>query len=153
LIMISTFGCNSGLILSGARVYYAMANEGLFFKKAGTLNKYDVPGYALIVQCIWASVLCLSGSYGDLLDYCTFVSLIFYIVTIAGIFILRKKEPNADRPYKVIGYPLVPILYILMAGAICLILMYTKSGNTGKGLVIVLLGLPIYYFLKKKNAH
>jgi basic amino acid/polyamine antiporter, APA family len=153
LIMISTFGCNSGLILSGARVYYAMANEGLFFKKAGTLNKYDVPGYALIVQCIWASVLCLSGSYGDLLDYCTFVSLIFYIVTIAGIFILRKKEPNAERPYKVIGYPLVPILYILMAGAICLILMYTKSGNTGKGLVIVLLGLPIYYFLKKKNAH
>jgi basic amino acid/polyamine antiporter, APA family len=154
LIMISTFGCNNGLILSGARVYSAMATEGLFFKKAADLNKYGVPGYALVIQCIWASLLCLSGSYGDLLDYCTFVSLIFYIVTIAGIFVLRRKEPNAERPYKVLGYPIIPILYILMASAICLILMYTKTMNTGKGLLIVAIGLIIYlvFMKKKRNA-
>lgn len=151
LIMVSTFGCNNGLILSGARVYYAMAKEGLFFKKAGTLNKNNVPQFALWIQAAWASILCLSGTYGDLLDYCTFASLLFYIVTIGGLFMLRKKEPDAERPYKVIAYPILPILYILIAVAICAILLVTKTQNTVSGLVIVALGLPIYYFIKPKG--
>lgn len=150
LIMVSTFGCNNGLILSGARVYYAMAKEGLFFKKAGTLNKNNVPQFALWIQAAWASILCLSGTYGDLLDYCTFASLLFYIVTIGGLFILRKKEPDAERPYKVFAYPILPILYIVIAIAICAILLVTKTQNTVSGLVIVALGLPIYYFIKPK---
>ena len=150
LIMVSTFGCNNGLILSGARVYYAMAKEGLFFKKAGTLNKNNVPQFALWIQAAWASILCLSGTYGDLLDYCTFASLLFYIVTIGGLFILRKKEPDAERPYKVFAYPILPILYIVIATAICAILLVTKTQNTVSGLVIVGLGLPIYYFIKPK---
>jgi len=150
LIMVSTFGCNNGLILSGARVYYAMAKEGLFFKKAGTLNKNNVPQFALWIQAAWASILCLSGTYGDLLDYCTFASLLFYIVTIGGLFMLRKKEPDTARPYKVIAYPIMPILYILIATAICAILLVTKTQNTVSGLVIVALGLPIYYFIKPK---
>jgi APA family basic amino acid/polyamine antiporter len=148
LVMISTFGCVNGLILSGARVYYAMAQEGLFFKKAATLNAAKVPGYALIIQAIWASLLCLSGSYGDLLDYSTFASLIFYIVTIAGIFVLRRREPNAERPYKALGYPFVPALYIVLALGICLILLTTKPGNTWAGVFIVLLGVPVYYWQK-----
>jgi APA family basic amino acid/polyamine antiporter len=150
LIMVSTFVCNNGLILSGARVYYAMAKEGLFFKKAGTLNKNNVPQFALWIQAAWASILCLSGTYGDLLDYCTFASLLFYIVTIGGLFMLRKKEPDTARPYKVIAYPIMPILYILIATAICAILLVTKTQNTVSGLVIVALGLPIYYFIKPK---
>lgn len=150
LIMVSTFGCNNGLILSGARVYYAMAKEGLFFKKAGTLNKNNVPQFALWIQAAWASILCLSGTYGDLLDYCTFASLLFYIVTIGGLFILRKKEPDTERPYKVFAYPILPILYIVIATAICAILLVTKTQNTVSGLVIVGLGLPIYYFIKPK---
>ncbi len=152
LIMISTFGCNNGIILSGARVYYAMAKEGLFFKRASTLNKNDVPGFALVMQAIWASVLCLSGTYGDLLDYVTFASLLFYIVTIAGLFILRKREPNADRPYKVIAYPILPFLYIAIALTICIILLITKPQNTWSGLLIVSLGIPFYYLTKKKNS-
>ena len=151
LIMVSTFGCNNGLILSGARVYYAMAKEGLFFKKAGTLNKNNVPQFALWIQAAWASVLCLSGTYGDLLDYCTFASLLFYIVTIGGLFILRKKEPDTERPYKVFSYPILPMLYIVIATAICAILLVTKTQNTVSGLVIVGLGLPIYYFIKPKG--
>jgi APA family basic amino acid/polyamine antiporter len=151
LIMVSTFGCNNGIILSGARVYYAMSKEGLFFKKAGELNKNDVPGFALIVQAVWASLLCLSGTYGDLLDYVTFASLLFYIITIAGIFILRKKEPDAERPYKVTAYPILPILYIVLALSICIILLITKPQNTWSGLFIVLLGLPVYYFSKWQN--
>lgn len=151
LIMVSTFGCNNGIILSGARVYYAMGKDGLFFKKAATLNRNEVPEFALWIQAAWACALCLSGTYGDLLDYCTFASLLFYIVTIAGIFRLRKKEPNAHRPYKVIAYPMLPLLYILIAGAICVILLYTKPQNTWSGLFIVGLGLPVYYmFIKKK---
>ena len=152
LIMVSTFGCNSGLILSGARVYYAMSKEGLFFKKAAELNENDVPGFALWVQCLWASLLCLSGTYGDLLDYATFVSLIYYVVTIAGIFVLRKKDPNAERPYKVPGYPITPIIYIVLALSICIILLYTKTGNTGRGLVIIALGLPFYYLQKRGKS-
>jgi APA family basic amino acid/polyamine antiporter len=128
-----------------------MSKEGLFFKKAGELNKNDVPGFALIVQAIWASLLCLSGTYGDLLDYVTFASLLFYIITIAGIFILRKKEPDVERPYKVTAYPILPILYIVLALSICIILLITKPQNTWSGLFIVLLGLPVYYFSKWQN--
>ena len=114
LIMISTFGCNNGLILSGARVYYAMAKDNLFFKAAGNLNKNSVPAAALIFQGIWASLLCLSGTYGQLLDYVIFAVLIFYILTITGIFILRKKKSNLERPYKAFGYPILPIIYIFL---------------------------------------
>jgi APA family basic amino acid/polyamine antiporter len=152
LIMVSTFGCNNGLILAGARVYYAMAQEGLFFKKAGTLNAHGVPGFALLTQAVWASLLCLSGTYGDLLDYCTFASLLFYIVTIGGIFILRRKDPDAERPYRALAYPFLPALYILIAGAICVILLITKPQNTWSGVFIVLLGVPVYFWQKRKTS-
>ena len=151
LIMISTFGCVSGTSLSGARVYYAMAQAGLFFKKAAVLNDAKVPGNALWMQCVWASLLCLSGTYGDLLDYCTFVSLIFYAVTIAAVFVLRRREPNAERPYKVPFYPLTPAIYIVLAVGICLILLVTKTQNTGLGLLIVAAGIPFYLWQKKTN--
>lgn len=151
LVMISTFGCVNGLVLSGARVYYAMAQEGLFFKKAAVLNRAGVPGYALVIQAVWAAVLCLSGSYGDLLDYATFASLIFYTVTIAGIFVLRRREPDAERPYKAFGYPFIPALYILLALAICVILLITKPSNTWAGVFIVLLGVPVYFWQKGKQ--
>lgn len=145
LIMISTFGCNNGLILAGARLYYAMAQDGLFLKQASHLNKNAVPARALWLQCLWASLLCLSGTYGDLLDYCTFTSLCFYIVTIGGLFVLRRKEPNAERPYRAFGYPVVPALYILAGLTICSILLYTKTFNTGMGLLIAGLGIPVYF--------
>jgi len=154
LIMISTFGCNNGLILSGARVYYTMAKDGLFFKKAGTLNKANVPQWALWAQMVVASILCLSGKYGDLLDMISFVVVIFYVLTIAGIFILRKKRPDAERPYKAFGYPVLPILYILMGIAFCLLLIFFKPQYTWPGLIIVLIGIPLYYIAvaNKKNA-
>ncbi|MBN8695795.1 MAG: amino acid permease [Bacteroidetes bacterium] len=152
LIMISTFGCNNGLILAGARLFYAMAKDGLFFKKAAILNEKQVPSKALWLQCIWACVLCLSGKYGDLLTYATFASLLFYILTIAGIFVLRKKEPDAERPYKAFGYPVVPALYILITSAICIDLLIYDTKNTGLGLVIVLLGIPFYYLTQKKGS-
>lgn len=152
LIMISTFGCNNGLILSGARLYYAMAKDGLFFRKAGELNEKQVPAFALTLQCVWSSVLCLSGRYSDLLEYSTFAALIFYIVTISGIFVLRKKEPDAERPYKAFGYPVLPALYIVLALAICAALLYYKTQNTGLGLLIVFLGIPVYYLTKRKAA-
>jgi APA family basic amino acid/polyamine antiporter len=145
LIMISTFGCNNGLILAGARVYYAMAKDGLFFRNVGELNVHSVPGAGLIVQGVWASALCLSGTYGDLLDYVVFAVLIFYILTIGGIFILRKKRPNAERPYRAFGYPFVPALYILLATAICVDLLIYKPEFTWPGLEIVLAGIPVYY--------
>jgi APA family basic amino acid/polyamine antiporter len=145
LIMISTFGCNNGLILAGARVYYAMANDGLFFKGAGRLNKHSVPGAALTAQCIWASLLCLSGKYSDLLDYVVFAILLFFTLTIFGIFILRIKKPDAPRPYKTFGYPVVPALYIIIALAIMIILLIYKPTYTWPGLIIVMLGVPVYF--------
>lgn len=145
MIMVSTFGCNNGLILSGARVYYTMAKDGLFFKKAGELNKNNVPEFGLWIQCAWAAVLCLSGKYGDLLDYVVFVVLLFYILTIAGIFILRKDRPDAIRPYKAWGYPILPALYILLASVISILLFIYKPSYTYPGLGIVLVGIPIYY--------
>ena len=152
LIMISTFGCNNGLILSGARVYYAMAKDNLFFKKIGTLNKNSVPGVALIFQTVWASILCLSGTYNDLLDYVIFAVLIFYILTILGIFILRKKRPDAERPYKAWGYPVIPAAYIIAALAICIDLLIFKPMYTWPGVVIVLLGIPVFFIWKKFGA-
>lgn len=149
MIMISTFGCNNGLILSGARVYYTMAQDGVFFKQAAVLNKFEVPGWGLWAQCLWASALCLTGRYGDLLDYVIFVVLIFYILTIGGIFILRRKYPDADRPYKAFGYPFIPALYILCAAVICGGLLYYKTSTCGWGLVIVLLGIPVYYISER----
>lgn len=145
LIMISTFGCNNGLILAGSRVYYAMAQEKLFFKKAGELNANSVPANALWYQCIWASALCLTGTYKDLVSYSTFASMIFYIVTIVGIFVLRKKEPDTERPYKAFGYPVVPALYILAALAVCIILIIYDGRNTGMGLLFVGAGIPVYF--------
>ncbi|MHB8579102.1 MAG: APC family permease [Ignavibacteriaceae bacterium] len=149
LIMISTFGCNNGLILAGARVYYAMAKDNLFFKKTGTINKNSVPGVALVVQAVWASLLCLSGTYSDLLDYVIFAVLIFYILTIAGIFLLRKKRPDAERPYKAWGYPVVPALYILAASAISIDLLIFKPMYSWPGMIIVLLGIPVYFIWKR----
>ena len=149
LIMVSTFGCNNGLILAGSRLFHSMANEGLFFKSAAKLNQFNVPSNALIWQGVWASALCLSGSYGDLLDYCTFSSLIFYIITIAGIFVLRKKMPTTERPYKAFGYPVVPILYIVLTSLICIDLLVYKTFNTGMGLLIIILGIPVFYLFKR----
>ncbi len=152
--MISTFGCNNGLILAGARVYYTMAKDGLFFKKTATLNKNNVPEFALWIQCLVASILCLSGKYGDLLDMISFVVVLFYALTIIGIFVLRKNRPEAERPYKAFGYPLLPAIYILMALAFCILLIYYKPTYAGWGLAIVLAGIPVYYIaLRNKNNH
>jgi APA family basic amino acid/polyamine antiporter len=151
LIMVSTFGCNSGLILSGGRLFYAMAKDALFFKQAGELNDKEVPAKALWYQCIWACVLCVSGRYGDLLTYATFASLLFYILTIYGLFILRKKEPNTERPYKAFGYPILPILYIAITSMICVTLLIYQTTSTGLGLVIVGMGIPVYYLFLNKN--
>ena len=150
LIIISTFGCNNGMILSGARVYYTMAQEGLFLPATAALNKNAVPGIALWLQCLAASILCLSGKYGDLLDMVSFVVVIFYILTIAGIYILRKKQPAVERPYKAFGYPIVPALYILMGLAFCILLAIYKPGFTWPGLIIVLSGLPLYFLSRSK---
>ena len=151
LIMISTFGCNNGLILAGSRLFQSMAKDGLFFKKAATLNRFNVPANAMVFQGIWASALCLSGSYGDLLDYCTFSSLIFYIITISALFVLRKKMPDADRPYKAFGYPVIPALYIVLTTLICIDLLVYKTFNTGMGLLIIALGVPVYYLFKRSK--
>ncbi|MFN4768845.1 MAG: APC family permease [Candidatus Kapaibacterium sp.] len=152
LIMISTFGCSNGMILAGARCYYAMAKDKLFFTKVGTLNKNSVPGVALWTQCLWACTLCLSGRYGDLLDYVVFAVLLFYIATIVGIFVLRSKRPDAERPIKAIGYPVIPALYIAIATFICLVLLDQKPNYTYPGLGIVLLGVPVYYIWSRKAS-
>jgi len=153
MIMISTFGCNNGLILAGARVYYTMAKDGLFFKKTGVLNKNAVPEFALWIQCAMAGILCLSGSYGDLLDMISFVAVLFYAVTIIGIFILRKKRPDAERPYKAFGYPVLPVIYIILALVFCVFLIKMKPLYAAIGLGIVLAGVPLYYIaLRTKKA-
>ncbi|QHS56016.1 amino acid permease [Mucilaginibacter sp. 14171R-50] len=149
MIMISTFGCNNGLILAGSRVYYSMAKDGLFFKRTGTLNKFDVPEFGLWIQAVVASILCLSGKYGDLLDMISFVVVLFYVLTIIGIFILRKKMPNAERPYKAFGYPVLPLVYIIMGLAFCTLLIIYKPDFTWPGLGIVLIGIPIYYISQR----
>ena len=151
MIMISTFACNNGLIMAGARVYYTMAKDGLFIKKAADLNSASVPEWALWVQCVWASLLCLTGKYGDLLDFVIIIVLIFYILTIYGIFILRKKMPDVERPYKAFGYPFLPMLYIVIASAVCISLLFTKFSTCGWGVLIMLTGIPIYYLTKPKE--
>jgi APA family basic amino acid/polyamine antiporter len=151
MIMISTFGCNNGLILSGARVYYSMAKDGLFFKRTGDLNQYAVPEFGLWIQALVASILCLSGKYGDLLDMISFVAVLFYVLTIFGIFILRKRLPNAERPYKAFGYPVLPAIYIVMGIAFCILLIIYKPNFTWPGLIIVLIGIPIY-FISQRNS-
>lgn len=152
MIMVSTFGCNNGLILAGARVYYQMAKDKLFFPSAAQLNKNGVPGKALRMQAVWASLLCLSGHYGDLLNFIIFTVLLFYILTIAGIFILRKKMPHAERPYKAFGYPILPAFYIIIASTICVVLLIEQTFYSGMGLVIVLIGLPVYGYFKRKGV-
>lgn len=149
MIMISTFGCNNGLIFAGARVYYTMAKDGLFFKKTGTLNKYAVPGFGLWIQALVASLLCLSGKYGDLLDMISFVVVLFYVLTIFGIYRLRVSRPDIERPYKAFGYPVLPALYILMGITFCILLIIYKPNFTWPGLIIVLIGIPIYYFSQR----
>ena len=151
LIMVSTFGCNNGLVLAGSRLFYAMSKDGLFFKSAAQLNSNGVPARALWIQCLWASALCLSGKYGDLLTYSTFASLLFYIITIYGIFRLRKLEPDTPRPYKAWGYPYIPALYIVLTLAICIDLLIYDFRNAGMGLFIVLLGIPVYYLIEAKR--
>jgi APA family basic amino acid/polyamine antiporter len=156
MIMISTFGCNNGLILAGARVYYTMAKDGLFFRKTAQLNKNAVPEYGLWLQCVMACILCLSGGYGDLLDMISFVVVLFYALTIVGIFILRRKKPDADRPYKAFGYPVLPIIYIILALTFCIFLIGMKPLFAGIGLGIVLAGIPLYYLAvstQKKDTH
>jgi APA family basic amino acid/polyamine antiporter len=165
-IMVSTFGCNNGLILAGARAYYAMARDGLFFRRVGELNKQHVPAWGLIIQGIWAGVLVLpltvktdaagkityGNLYGNLLDYVISAALIFYILTIIGIFVLRRKRPDAERPYKAFGYPIVPALYIIGASVILGVLFIYQTATTWPGLIIVLTGVPVYFFWRKSNA-
>jgi basic amino acid/polyamine antiporter, APA family len=152
MIMISTFGCVNGLILAGARVYYTMAQDGLFFKPAAALNKAAVPAWALWVQCAIACGWSLSGKYGQLLDMISFVVVIFYMMTIYGIFILRKKRPDIERPYKAFGYPLLPIIYIMMGSIFCLLLIIYKPQFTWPGLLITLAGIPVYYLAIAKKT-
>ena len=153
MIMVSTFGCNNGLILAGARVYYTMAKDGLFFKKTGTLNENAVPEFGLWIQCFVASILCLSGRYGDLLDMISFVVVIFYVLTIVGIYILRIKRPDAPRPYKAFGYPVLPAIYVVMGLTFCGLLLRYKSEYTWPGLIIVLIGIPIYFISQRNVKH
>ncbi|HTZ74010.1 MAG TPA: amino acid permease [Candidatus Aquilonibacter sp.] len=143
-ILVSTFGCNNGLILSGARIYYAMSKDGLFFRPVGTVNARHVPAVALALQCAWGAVLCVSGTYSQLLDAVIFSELIFYILTLAGLFILRWKEPNAERPYRAFGYPVLPAIYLIMAAFLEVQLLRYKPQYTWPGLFIVLLGVPVY---------
>ena len=151
LIMISTFGCINGLTLSGSRVYYAMAQDGLFFKRAATLNANGSPQFALVIQAVWTSLLTLSGSYGDLLDYVVFAVLLFYILTVGAVLVLRYKQPHTPRVYKVIAYPYLPIAYILMALFICISLLVYKPNYTYPGLGIVLVGIPLYYWIVRRK--
>ncbi len=152
LIMISTFGCNNGLVLSGARVYWAMAENKLFFKKIGNLNKSGVPANGLIIQCIWACLLCLSGSYSQLLDYVIFAMLIFYALTTASVFVLRRKWPNEERTYKAFGYPVIPAICVILSVVIMIILLIYKPEFTWPGLIIVVLGIPVYYIWKRNTV-
>lgn len=152
MLMVSAFGCCNGYILSGARVYFAMAKDGVFFQRAGNLNRFSVPQAALWVQCAVACAWCLSGKYGELLDMVSFVVVLFYVLTIAGIFILRRTHPEHPRPYRAFGYPVLPIAYILMGAAFCLLLIAYKPKFTWPGLLIVLVGIPVYYFVLRRKA-
>ena len=152
-ILISTFGCANGLILAGARVYYAMSRDGLFFKATGSLHpRYKTPVASLVIQAVWTCFLCASGSYGQLLDYIICAELVFYILTIASVFVLRVRRPDALRPYRAVGYPVLPALYIAMAATICYALLRYKPQYTWPGLFLVLLGVPVYLFWSRSAA-
>lgn len=152
LIMISTFGANNSIILSGARAYYAMAKDGLFFPGMARLNKAGVPGVALWAQCLWACGLCMSGSYGQLLNYVMFSVILFYVITIIGIFILRRTRPDVPRPYRALGYPVIPLLYVVLASAFCVVLLVSPATakDSGMGLLLVALGVPVYFLFGKR---
>jgi APA family basic amino acid/polyamine antiporter len=152
VVMISTFGCNNGLILAGARVYYAMAKDGLFFSSVGRVNRHNTPAVALWVQCVWACVLCLSGTYAQLLDFLVFAVVMFYMLTIIGLFVLRYRRPNMERPYRVFGYPILPAMYLLLAAAIEVQLLRYKPQYTWPGLVIILSGVPVYRLWQKSQS-
>jgi len=152
-ILVSTFGCANGLTLAGPRVYYAMSRDGLFFKAAGKLHpKWHTPVVAILVQALWSCFLCISGSYSQLLQYIICTELIFYILTIACLYVLRVKRPNAERPYRAIGYPVLPAIYILMAAWICIVLLRYEPQYTWPGLVIVLLGVPVFLVWSRNAA-
>jgi APA family basic amino acid/polyamine antiporter len=148
-ILISTFGCANGMVLAGARVYYAMSRDGLFFQSVGRLSPNGVPVNSLWVQCLWTCLLCLSGSYGQLLDYVIFAALGFYLLTIVGLFVLRRTQPDAPRPYRAFAYPLLPAIYIAMAAWISVVLLRYKPQYTWPGLILVLLGVPVYLVWKR----
>jgi APA family basic amino acid/polyamine antiporter len=152
-IMVSTFGCLNGIILSGARVYFTMARDHLFFRRAGDLNPHThAPVFALLIQCVWAVLLTLSGQYNDLLDYVIFAVLLFYILTIGGLFRLRRTRPDLERPYKALGYPVLPALYLVMASLIEVFLLWNKPAFTMRGLILVLLGVPVYFLWRRKEG-
>jgi APA family basic amino acid/polyamine antiporter len=150
-ILISTFGCNNGLILSGARVLYAMARDGLFFRRAGTLNENNVPAFALVVQSIWTAILCLTGTYGQLLNYVIFAALLFYVFTTVGLFVLRSKRPDVLRPYRAVGYPVLPALYIVLCCGVMALLLLSPTTRTESisGLVLVLIGIPVFFLWRR----
>ncbi|MEN5235776.1 APC family permease [Sphingobacterium faecium] len=152
LVMISTFGCVNGIVLSGARVFQRMAKDGLFLKQAIPNNKYEVPEKSLWLQGIWASLLCLSGQYGDLLDMISFVIVLFYMITVFAVIWLRFKQPNLERPYKTLGYPIVPLIYLLIGSAFCILLILYKPQYTWPGFILIILGLPVYWFINKKKT-
>ena len=153
-ILISTFGCANGLILAGARIYYAMSQDGLFFRATGKIHpKYKTPAVSLVVQAIWTCLLCLSGTYNQLLELVMFAVIIFYILTIGGLFVLRRTRPDVPRPYRAIGYPVLPALYIILAVFIDVVLLRYKPQYTWPGLFIVLIGIPVYYLWSRSSAH
>jgi APA family basic amino acid/polyamine antiporter len=146
-ILVSTFGAVNGMVLSGARVYYAMARDGLFFRRAAEVSpRTHTPVFSLVIQAIWISVLVLSGSYNDLLDYVVFAALLFYVLTMSGLFVLRKKRPDLERPFKAFGYPVVPAAYIVVAAMIALDLLWMKPTYSWLGLILVLSGVPVFFF-------
>jgi APA family basic amino acid/polyamine antiporter len=148
-ILISTFGCTNGLILAGARVYYAMARDGLFFEKVGEVSaRSHTPVFSLIVQAVWGSLLVLSGTYNELLDYVIFAALLFYVLTVTGLFVLRKKRPEMERPYRAFGYPVLPAAYVLLAALVMVDLLVVKPRFTWPGLIIVVTGVPVFFFWK-----
>jgi APA family basic amino acid/polyamine antiporter len=152
-ILISTFGCANGLILAGARVYYAMASDGLFFERAAKISaRTHTPVFSLVIQAIWASILVLSGTYNDLLAYVIFAALLFYVLTVCGLFVLRKKRPDLERPYKAFGYPILPGLYMLLAALVMVDLLWVKPKFTWPGLIIVLTGVPVFFFWKYRGS-
>jgi amino acid transporter len=152
-IMISTFGCVNGMILMGSRLYYAMAHDGLFFKAAGELNTRGVPAYGLILQGAWSILLVFSGTYIELLDYVIFAALLFYALTVSGLFVLRRTKPDEIRPYKAWGYPFLPFLYILLCTIVMIDLLIVRPEYTWPGLIIVASGIPVFYFWRKRNPH